>query len=133
MIDIENEVYTAVAKHLRGKFKSIFLTGEYVESPPKFPAVSLIEIDNTSYDRTQSSDSSENHAEVVYEVNVYANSGKNKSECKAIMREADSVLQSLGFTRIMCEPIMNMADPTIYRMVGRYQGVVSLNKTIYRR
>jgi len=31
------------------------------------------------------------------------------------------------------EPIPNIEDATIYRMVGRYTAVVSTDKVIYRR
>ena len=46
MIDIENQVFDRVATRVREQFPDIFMTGEYVNSPPSFPAVSLVEADN---------------------------------------------------------------------------------------
>lgn len=134
MINVENEIFDRVAKVVRSVYPDIFISGEYVKSPPRFPAVSLVEMDNSVYTRTQTSDSVENHAELMYELDVYSNkkSGK-KSECKAIASLIDNELAALGFSRIMLQPIPNMDDATIYRMKGRYRAVASKDKMIYRR
>ena len=134
MIDVESAIFNKVAEAVRAVNPSVFISGEYVRTPSKFPFVSLIEMSNTVYDRTQSSGSVENHASVMYEVNVYSNkkSGK-KSECKAIATLIDNELAALGFSRTMLQPIPNMDDATIYRMTGRYTAVVSKDKKLYRR
>ena len=134
MIDCENEIFDIVSKAVREKYPSVFISSEYVRTPSKFPFVSLIEMSNTAYDRTQTSGSLENHVSVMYEVNVYLNktSGK-KSECKAIATLIDNELAALGFSRTMLQPIPNMDDATIYRMTGRYTAVISKDKKLYRR
>ena len=134
MIDIENDIFNTVAKEVRAKYPDIYMVGEYVKTPPKFPCVSLVEMDNQSYQRTEDSGSSENHASVMYEVNIYSNKaiGK-KSECKEIATVIDEQMLALGFARTMLQPIPNLDDATIYRMVGRYSAVISKNKAIYRR
>ena len=134
MIDYENEIFSAIAESVRKAFPSVFISGEYIRTPSKFPFVSLIEMSNTAYDRTQSSGSLENHASLMYEVNIYSNkkSGK-KSECKAIATLIDNELATLGFSRTMLQPIPNMDDATIYRMTGRYTAVISKDKKLYRR
>ncbi len=134
MIDIENEVYNTIAEALREKFDPISVYGEYVKSPATFPAVMIEEKSNSALVRTQDSGSLENHASLMYEVNVYSNKqvGK-KSECKAIFALIDTEFQKLGFTRTTKEPIPNLDDATIYRMVGRYTAVVAVGGIIYRR
>ena len=134
MINVETEIFDMVAKAVRNAYPDIYMIGEYVKSPSKFPCVSLVEIDNSAYRRTQTDSSVENHAEVLYELNVYSNkkSGK-KSECKAIASLIDNEMAALGFSRSMLQPIPNMDDATIYRMTGRYRAVVSKDKIIYRR
>ena len=134
MIDIENELFDIVATDLRTEFPGIFVSGEYVKSPSAFPAVSLVVIDNTSYQQTADSKSNENHVLITVETNVYSNkaSGK-KTECKAIVAYLDGILLRLGFSRTMLEPIPNLDDASIYRMIGRYSAVVSKNQIIYRR
>ena len=134
MINIESEIFSVIAKAVRVDYPDIYISGEYVKSPPKFPCVSLVEMDNSSYAKTQTSGSVENHVAVTYELNVYSNktSGK-KSECKAIASLIDNEMAALGFSRTMLQPIPNMDDATIYRMTGRYRAVVSKDNTIFRR
>ena len=134
MIDIENELFNAVAERVRAIYPGVFMVGEYVKSPSSFPCVSMVEVDNATLRETQTSVGGENHATVMYEINVYSNKTRGKkAECKEIWAIIDEVLMSLNFTRIMLEPIPNLDDATIYRMLGRYRAVVSKDKTIYRR
>ena len=134
MIDIENAVFNTVATKVREQFPNIYMVGEYVKSPSSFPAVSLVEMDNAVRTDTIDSGSNENHANVMYEVNVYSNktTGK-KSECKAIIALIDQEMLALGFVRATLTPVPNMNDSTIYRMVGRYRASVSADNKIYRR
>lgn len=134
MIDIEAEVFGIVSSDVRLKYPKVYMTGEYVKSPPSFPCVSLIETDNQVYRNTRDSGCIENHAQIQYEVNVYSNrtSGK-KAECKEIISLIDSKMEKLGFTRTFMNPVPNEQDATIYRMIARYRAIISKNKTIYRR
>lgn len=134
MINIEAELFSSVADKVRAEYPDIFMTGEYVKSPPSFPAVSLVEMDNSVYTSTQTSTELENHASLMYELDVYSNKTKGKkSECKAIAALIDKEMAEFGFTRIMLQPIPNMDDATIYRIKGRYKAVVSKENVIYRR
>ena len=134
MIDIESAVFNAVVTKVREQFPDIYMVGEYVKSPSSFPAVSFVEMDNAIRTETMDSGSNENHANVMYEVNVYSNktTGK-KSECKAIIALIDQEMLALGFVRVTLTPVPNMNDSTIYRMVGRYRATVSADNKIYRR
>lgn len=134
MINIETELFNDVAREVREYYPNIYMTGEYVKSPPSFPAASLVEMDNTVYENSQTSSENENHATLMYEVNVYSNKTKGKkTECKEIISLIDAEMTSLGFSRIMLQPIPNMDDATIYRMTARYRAVVSKDKKIFRR
>ena len=131
MIDIENDVFTAVATVLRAAHVGIYVTGEYVPAPPKFPAVSIVESDNRIVTNMRTLNI-ENAASVMYEVNVYSNktAGK-KAEAKAIASTIDSVFASIGFTRTMKNQVSNLNDASIYRIVCRYEAVVDKDLWIY--
>lgn len=134
MIDIESEVFNTVSEKVREQYPEIFMTGEYVKSPSSFPCVSLIETDNQIYRNTRTSGCIENHAQVVYEVNVYSNKQRGKkAECKEILGFIDRQLEALGFTRTLMTPVPNEVDATVYRMVARYRAIVSKENVIYRR
>lgn len=134
MIDIENQVFQIIAVALRNSVSGIYVTGEYVDQPPRFPAVSIVEIDNSVLISTQDSGNVEHDADVVYQVDVYSNKniGK-KAECKTIAGMIDREFANLGFTRMVMTPVQNMNNATIYRMTGRYRGVASKDSIIYRR
>lgn len=133
MIDIENAVFTEVATALRAKFQGITVESVTTYSPSKFPCVCIEETDNYSLLSSRDTGSNENHATVVYEVNVYSNKANGKKmEAKAILAAVDEVLNGLGFTRLTKTPI-NLDDATKYRVFARYRAVVSTDKTIYRR
>ena len=134
MIDIENQVFDTISKVVREHYPNIYMTGEYINIPPSFPSVSIIQKSSPTYKHTQTSDSNENHVDVMFEVNIYSNkkTGK-KAECKQIAKIIDDQFLQLGFDRTMLEPIDNFNDTTIYRMVGRYVAVVSKEEVIYRR
>lgn len=134
MIDVESLVFSTVATALRAAFTGIFVSGEAVAAPSSFPAVSIIEMDNSLYSRSKDLAGTENHSTLMYEINVYSNlSSGRKTQCKAIMAIVDTEMQKLGFSRIGCSPInVPNADATKYRMVARYRAVISKNGAIHR-
>lgn len=133
MIDIENQVFTAVATALRSAFPSITVESITNYSPSSFPFVSLEETDNYSLDSTRDTASNNNHSVVAYEVNIYSNkTSTRKSEAKDILAVVDDTLIGLGFTRTVKQPI-NLDDASKYRIFARYMAVVGEDETIYRR
>lgn len=134
MIDIENEVFQTCADAFRAAYTDGYIAGEYVSQPPKFPAVSVVQMDSTVLNSGRDSSDIENFADVMYQVDVYSNlHNAKKAQAKAIAALIDAQFTRLGFTRSFLQPVPNMNDATIYRITGRYRAVVSKNETIYRR
>lgn len=134
MIDLEAMLFSEVSSEVRERYPQLFMTGEYVKSPPSFPCVSLVEVDNATYRKTQTTDNRESYVALTYELNVYSNKTKGKkAECKEIIGFIDELLMRRNFTRIMLEPVPNQDGATIYRMLARYRAVVGSNHMIYRR
>lgn len=124
MLDVENIVFTKVATSLRANFSGIFVAGEDVAAPSSFPAATIIEMDNTDYERSMDAPDAENHVNVMYQVDVYSNktSGR-KTESKKIIADIDSTMKGLGFVRIMRSP-MPSSSSSIYRITARYRAVI---------
>ena len=132
MIDIEFDVFDSVADELRSKYPDIFVTGDLSFSPARFPAVSIVEAGN-SVVKDMRTNNIENAALVMYEVNVYSNKiGYNKLEAKEIMSVVDSVFSSLGFTRVFSNPVQNLENKNIFRIVARYEATVDKDLWIYQ-
>lgn len=118
--DIENMVFDDVASVLRATFDGIAVYGEYVETSNVFPSASLYEIGE--YEVSQNLSGESTHFAITLQLDVYSNrkSGK-KSECKAIARKAQEVIESYGFHETMFQPTPNLYDATIYRITARYE------------
>jgi hypothetical protein len=134
MIDVESQVFQKCADAFRAAYPNGYIAGEYVSQPPKFPAVSVVEMDNNVLERGIDSGNIENFADVMYQVDVYSNLNKGKkAQAKAIIALIDEQFAHLGFTRSFLNPIQNFNDATIYRMTARYRAVVGKDHYIYRR
>lgn len=132
MIDIENQIYTPIAKALRNKFSGIIVSGEYINAPPDFPYVSIVEQDNYTTQAHMDSGSVE-FSTLMYEVNVYSNkSVGKKAVCREIITFIDSLMYSKNFRRISLSPVPNMENATIYRLVARYKAETD-GTNLYRR
>ncbi len=133
MIDVQNEIFTGLAEHLRDKYSKIHITPEYSDKVSAFPNVLIEEKDNRDFIQSQTSYNLENHAVLMYEISIYSNLDKGRvAQCRAIAQDVDSFMKDLGFTRIMMQGISNLDDTKVYRMVARYKAVISENKTIFR-
>ena len=125
MIDIENKVFNDIAVPLREQFKGIYVVGEFIDLPNSFPCVTIVEEDNFTYTGSQDTSLRENHANIVYTINVYSNKAKGKkTEAKEIADVIDGLMEDMKFTRTFRSQIPN-TDRTIYRIIMRYSAVVS--------
>ena len=124
MIDIENDVYSQVASAVRNAHPGTSVSGEYIEVPSSFPAVTLAESDNRIFTQMRTT-KIENAVRVMYEARVWSNKAKGKkAEAKAIMDTVDSTMGSLGFTRTFRSQIPNLQQATIFQLISRYEAVV---------
>lgn len=130
MIDIENIVISEVAKAVRAAFLAdhpgLVVYGYEQALPESFPCVTVFMSDNYTHRQSQEFGKlRENHANVAFTVNVFTNNTNGKKElAKAIYNVVDETLQDLKLTRIIAAPTPNI-DRTIYRITGRYTGIVA--------
>ncbi len=122
MIDKENEIFKVVSTALRKKFKGIYVIGaEMSPTPPKFPAVSFVQTNNTTKTEFATFDSLENVVTEDYKAEVYSNLEKGKeAQTKEITSIISDVMGGLGYVRTFCEIVPN-TDSTINRRMSRYR------------
>ena len=70
MIDMETEIFNEVSERVREQYPDIFMTGEYVKTPPSFPCISLVEVDNAHCRNSQPTEGQEHHVAAMYDLNV---------------------------------------------------------------
>lgn len=133
MIDIENEIFTGVRATVLAEYSNATVTSMPINQPASFPFVLVSETDNYTYKKSADGASIENHAVIVYTVEVYSDDKTDKkSQAKAIVKLIDNYFATLGFRR-RSNAHLYSEDKTLYRMITRYEGVVGTNKKIYRR
>nr|DAO14651.1 MAG TPA: hypothetical protein [Caudoviricetes sp.] len=132
MIQPENYIFDIISKALKAAHNGIFVSGEYVNIPASFPAVTVIESDNSVYERMRTT-TIENAVSLMYECNIYTNrAGYKKQDANAILQTLSDTFEQIGFTRTFCNPVANLQDATIYRIVVRFQGVCDKDFMIYQ-
>lgn len=132
MINAEFDIYDTVSDALRDMYgKNIFISGETVSVPSKFPAATIVEMSNTVYSKMTTT-TIENAARLLFQVDVYSNLvGYKKSQAKEIMSVIDDAFASMNFTRTMLNPVQNLEDATIYRLTARYEAVIDKDFWLY--
>ena len=122
MIDKETEIFDAISKELRNKFKGIYVIGaEMSPTPPKFPAVSFVQTNNAVKVEYATFFSLENVVGEDYKAEVFSNLEKGKeAQTKEITSVISDVMSSLGYERTFCEIVPN-TDATINRRMSRFR------------
>lgn len=134
MIDIETGLYDELARLVLAEYPDAFVANEHVLAPPTFPAVFIEQTFSSELDAAKDSSQEENANAIIWTVNVYSNSQSSaKQECRAILQIIDRRMRFYNMKRLTARPIDNAADPSIYRYVGRYTGVVDKNGNMYWR
>jgi hypothetical protein len=122
MIDKEREIFQGVSQRLHEKYSGIYVIGaELINTPPKFPAVSLVQTNNAVRSEFSTFDALENVVREDYKAEVFSNLEVGKeAQTKEISAVISEVMKEYGYERTFCEPIGN-GDPTIHRRMSRYQ------------
>ena len=131
MIDYEVKIFNRVHAKVaplcaKKKFTSTIIT----DLPTAFPAASLIEMDNTTIRRRQSSTPTENYALITYQADIYATS---KSDCRKVFAALDDAMIALNFSRMGGQYINQPDNPKIFRYAARYEAEIDSEGNIYRR
>jgi hypothetical protein len=132
LIDAESTIFDRVADAFDEAYPNGSRYGEETTSPPRFPCLTLVQVDNFTYEPSLDAANKEHNAWLVFEANVYSNKTAGaKQECKDIMQLVDEQMQSLNFVRLFCTPSKN-ADKKYFRMTARYRAVISEEYRLYR-
>ena len=120
MIDVSNRVLSNIKSYVEDTCKNV--SNYSSKSPPSFPAVSVVQIDNQ--DACMDLENSENAVESVIEIQCYSN--KNITEAKNIINQCCDAMRKMGYARAYGpKPIDNASDRNIYRMVARFKRLVA--------
>ena len=129
MIDVENEVFNTVANALRAEYgDGISVYGIEVETPERFPSVSLIEDNNIEVmGNTTLTRDPERASELSYTAYMYSNLAQGKKEqVKNMLHIIDGAMRKMGFRRVSSPMELPNIDRTIYRGVISYTRIIQI-------
>ena len=120
MIDASNRVLTNIKTYVSETCKNV--SNYSSKSPPEFPAVSVVQIDNPDY--CEDLKNNENAVKSVIEIQCYSN--KNITESRNIINQCCDAMRMMGYRRTYGpKPITNASDTNICRTVARFTRLVS--------
>lgn len=132
--DVEQIIYNG-CKNYVGSGVNFYISIEAL--PRRFPLVLLYESSNTPYLAGVDSSRREKYAVLEYTAEVFTNDAAGKKKrCRTIMARVCEYFcgeEGLGFTRTFCKPVLNTAEPNIYRMTARFEAVLDRRGTLYRK
>ena len=130
MIDYSNEVFSVVAKDLRSLYSGIQVIGEYVETPAKFPTVTLDEINNVPVHLD--SGATNKYARVLYRCQVFCNGEGKRQKARMIYDTVDRVLMGNGLYAKSYSTTPAIYNSEIYCITATYECVIGEDGVIYR-
>ena len=124
MISIEDFVFDTVYNQLSILRPEANISSGYDEKNATFPTVVIREINNVPYQMSNTDNCAENHTRVSFEVEVTSDkTGEARSECREILSDADTIMQSMKFRRIHKSYPINIGRTT-FRQYARYEVIV---------
>ena len=131
MIDKSNEIFTIVANAVKEQFVDATVIGESINTPSKFPTVTLDEISNipTEKDSRQLNE----YALVTYRVQVFSNAIAKRSEARRILAIVDETLQKLNFACKSMSTLPEIYNSKIYQINANYEAIIKNDGTIFRK
>lgn len=131
MIDHSNEIFDTVAKSLRSSYKGIKVVGEYVDTPSKFPTVTIDEISNVPIHLDSAN--TNKYAKVIYRIQVFSNAENGKrAEARKIYASLDKKLMELGLFAKTYTTTPSVYNSEVYCITATHEGVIGSDGTIYR-
>jgi len=119
------DVFCALDAAVDAQYPCALVDTRATNSPAKFPYVNITEIDVADTVAAQTLSSAEVMNTAYYEVSVYSNAQDAPlAEARSVMKIVDKTMHLLGFRRLSCRPVTNLADNTICRLVARYELLV---------
>ena len=132
MINNASEIFDRITTALKSSDSAVKTSSVYVNAPSSYPFVSIELIEDSVYELGVDSGDIENFANMTYELNVYTKGDTRMSKAYKLLGVADDLLKSIGFTRIIIQPMQDQNE-TLYRIIARYEAVVGKDLKVYRR
>lgn len=127
----KNEVFNRIAEKLRGKYEDIYIVGERVYAPKKFPCVWLVEIEDVPSERYATLSLSDSQRVSTFEVQVFSNKSTGATtETYEISQDIREYFRQIGYRCLTSQPFDNGIDANIKRHVSRFTRIIGGGETL---
>lgn len=130
MLDFSNEIFDTVAKDLRSTYTGIQVVGEYVETPAKFPTVSIdetqnipVHLDSAKYNK---------YARITLRSQVFVNGTGKRAKAREIFNTLDKKLMDMGFVMVSYTTTPAIYNSEVYCITATHEGVIGADGMVYR-
>lgn len=130
MLDFSNEIFTTVASDLRSLYTGVQVKGEYVDTPSKFPTVTIDEIQNVPVHMDSSK--TNKYARVTYRTQTFCNGDGKRKKARDIFDSLDNILMDLGLVTKTYTTTPAIYNSEIYCITATHEGIIGADGTIYR-
>lgn len=131
MIDVANEIFTAVAATVREQHPSVSVIGENVKTPASFPCVAMDETFNVSAHADSSYE--DKFSAVTYRVQVFSAGDGKRSEARSVFKTVSDAFRGLN---LICKTYTTTPDvynSSVYQITATFEGHVRQDGMIFRR
>lgn len=130
MIDHSNEIFNTVASDIRAKHDGVQVIGEYVETPAKFPTVTIDEIQNVPVHLDTAVRNK--YARIVIRSQVFCNGEGKRQKAREIYNSLDSKLMDIGLFAKTYTTTPAIYNSEIYCITSTHEGVIREDGTVFR-
>lgn len=126
MTDPSNRVFTNVKYYVTQTFPNVNAQNSRTASPPSLPAMAVLTIDSPETALDLDFGTTEDEVAITSNVEIHVYSNKSVTESKNIIKAACKAMRGMSYRRTFgpSEVIDNL-NPNLYRMVARFQRIVS--------
>ena len=131
MIDVSNEIFTALASAIRNAHSPIQVIGESISVPAVFPCVAIDEIYNVPSQLDTSSQESYNA--VTYRVQVFASGDNKRAMAREIFKTVADACWGMNLIRKTYTTTPDVYNSSIYQISATFEADVRHDGMIFRR
>lgn len=130
MIDKSNEIFSTVANDLRSLYTGVQVKGEYVETPSKFPTVTIDEIQNVPVHLDSAKKNK--YAKLTLRTQTFCNGDGKRGKAREIFNSLDETLMGMGFFVKSYTTTPTIYNSEIYCITATHEAVIDVNGNTYR-
>jgi len=131
MIDVSNEIFTAIATVVRAEHDPVTVIGENVRFPNQFPCVTIDEVYNVPSQLDTSG--AEPFSAVTYRVQVFCTGEGKRAQARKIFKTVSDACWLMNLIRKTYTTTPDVYNSSIYQITATFEAEIRSDGMIFRR